>query len=52
MVMILNTSTKIKAVNLCDRLVEYEVNFTFAVVGAQYTVQVEEKDVNFALGGN
>ena len=48
-VMILNSDKKIKAINLCDKLVDLEITFTFCKVGVQYTVCVAEKDVKAAL---
>lgn len=48
-VMILNTDKKLKAVNLCDRLVELQIPHLFDVVGIQFVVVVKESDVKAAL---
>ena len=48
-VMILNTDRKIKAINLCDWLVDIEVAHLFEVVGSQYCVTVAEADVKVAM---
>lgn len=51
-VLILNRPEKIKARNLCDRLVELEIAFSFERMGDLYLVYVAKSDVKAALGGD
>lgn len=51
-VLILNTDKKIKAANLCDRLLWDSINFNFESMGDLFCVYVAKIDVKRALGGD